>query len=109
MSTPALAAGAYARLAKMADPAAIGGGSVPGLGGPAAGSGSFGQILQGVIGDVASAGSAADKQTAQAVQGQSDIVNVVTAVAESELALETMVSVRDRMITAYEEIMRMPI
>ena len=108
MSTPALAAGAYARLAKMADPAAIGGGSLPGLGG-AAGGGSFGQVLQGVIGEVATAGAAADRQTAQAVQGQGDIVNVVTAVAESELALETMVSVRDRMITAYEEIMRMPI
>ena len=31
------------------------------------------------------------------------------AVAETELALETLVSVRDRVIQAYEEIMRMPI
>ena len=34
---------------------------------------------------------------------------VVTAVAETEVALETMVSIRDRVISAYEEIMRMPI
>ncbi len=33
----------------------------------------------------------------------------MTAVAETELALETVVSVRDRVISAYEEIMRMPI
>jgi flagellar hook-basal body complex protein FliE len=33
----------------------------------------------------------------------------VTAGAESEAALETLVAVRDRMIQAYEEIMRMPI
>ena len=36
-------------------------------------------------------------------------MDVVTAVAETEVAIETLVSVRDRMITAYEEIMRMPI
>jgi len=33
----------------------------------------------------------------------------VTAVAESETALQTLVAVRDRVISAYEEIMRMPI
>lgn len=107
MPTPSLAAGAYARLAQIADPSQLGGGAKPGAGAP--GGGEFGQILQGMLGEVASAGAAADLQTAQAVQGQGDIVNVVTAVAESELALETMVSVRDRMISAYEEIMRMPI
>ena len=30
-------------------------------------------------------------------------------IAETEVALETMVAVRDRVISAYEEIMRMPI
>jgi flagellar hook-basal body complex protein FliE len=34
---------------------------------------------------------------------------VVTAVAETEVAVEAMVAVRDRVINAYEEIMRMPI
>ena len=38
-----------------------------------------------------------------------NVVDVVTAVAETEVAVETMVAVRDRMISAYEEIMRMPI
>ena len=37
------------------------------------------------------------------------MVDVVTAVAESETAMETLVAVRDRVISAYEEIMRMPI
>ena len=37
------------------------------------------------------------------------MVDVVTAVAESELALETLVAVRDKVIAAYEEIMRMPV
>ncbi|MGY4751074.1 flagellar hook-basal body complex protein FliE [Pannonibacter sp. Q-1] len=43
------------------------------------------------------------------VQGKADVVDVVTAIAETEVALETMVSVRDRVIAAYEEIMRMSI
>jgi flagellar hook-basal body complex protein FliE len=36
-------------------------------------------------------------------------VDVVTAVTETEVAIEAMVSVRDKVIQAYEEIMRMPI
>jgi len=51
----------------------------------------------------------ADRQTQAFAAGRAELVDVVTAVAETEVALETMVSVRDRMITAYEEIMRMPI
>ena len=41
--------------------------------------------------------------------GKANIVDVVTAVAETEVAIETLVSVRDKVISAYEEIMRMPI
>ncbi len=41
--------------------------------------------------------------------GKANIVDVVTAVAESEVAINTLVSVRDKVINAYEEIMKMPI
>ena len=41
--------------------------------------------------------------------GKADMVDVVTAMSQAELAMETMVTVRDRVISAYEEIMRMPI
>ena len=41
--------------------------------------------------------------------GRADLVNVVTAVAESEAAIETLVAVRDRIIASYEEIMRMQV
>jgi flagellar hook-basal body complex protein FliE len=34
---------------------------------------------------------------------------VVTAVAEADLTLQTVVAVRDRVIEAYQNIMRMPI
>ena len=41
--------------------------------------------------------------------GKANVVDVVTAVAETEVAVEPLVSGRDRVIQAYEEIMRMPI
>ncbi len=41
--------------------------------------------------------------------GKANVVDVVTAVAETEVAVGTLVAVRDRVIQAYEEIMRMPI
>ena len=43
------------------------------------------------------------------VAGKANIVDVVTAVAESEVAIDAVVSVRDKVIQAYEDIMKMPI
>ena len=50
-----------------------------------------------------------DLQTHAAANGKANMVDVVTAVAESEVAIDTLVSVRDKVISAYEEIMKMPI
>ena len=44
-----------------------------------------------------------------AVAGQTSLQEVVEAVNAAELTLQTVVAVRDRMIAAYQEIMRMPI
>jgi flagellar hook-basal body complex protein FliE len=99
MSTPSVAASAYAALQKAAT-------------GPAKTStqnNGFGQMLQNVLGDLANKGTQMDAKALAAANGKGDLVDVVTAVAETEVAVETLVSVRDRMIQAYEEIMRMPI
>jgi len=69
----------------------------------------FTSLLQGAVDGAAQAGRKAEMQALAAASGKADIVDVVTAVAESEAALETLVAVRDRVIAAYEEIMRMPI
>jgi len=107
MSSPLLAANAYKNLAALTGASP---GPLPGAGvAKTAEGGGFGEMLNQVLGSVVEAGQKADTQTAQAVQGKGDLVDVVTAVAESEVALETLVSVRDRVISAYEEIMRMPI
>ena len=43
------------------------------------------------------------------VNGKANVVDMVTALSETEIAIQSMVTVRDRVISAYEEIMRMPI
>ena len=71
--------------------------------------GDFTRLLGQAIENVGEAGRRADMQAASVAAGKANVVDVVTAVAESETALQTMVAVRDRMISAYEEIMRMQI
>jgi flagellar hook-basal body complex protein FliE len=105
MTTNAFAAGAYAATQGLAG---LGGHCKPNAGGPASGTG-FATMLQGALDTVAQTGKAAEAQALAAASGKADIVDVVTAVAESEAALETLVAVRDRVIAAYEDIMRMPI
>ena len=47
--------------------------------------------------------------SAQAVTGDADITDVVQAVTAAEVTLQTVVAVRDRLVSAYQDIMRMPI
>jgi len=65
----------------------------------------LGQAVQGVV----DSGKVADTRAMEMVNGRGDMVDVVTAISQTELAMDTMVTVRDRVISAYEEIMRMPI
>lgn len=77
---------------------------------PAGGSAAFADLLSRAVGSATEAGGKADQARAAVAAGQKpDYLDVVTAVAESEAALETLVAVRDRVVQAYEEIMRMPI
>lgn len=71
---------------------------------------SFADELAGAVGTVVNSGRKADDLKAKAAAGgRPELVDVVTATAESELALETLVAVRDKVIQAYDDIMRMPI
>jgi len=45
----------------------------------------------------------------QGLAGKADLTDVVTAVSNAELALNTVVSIRDRVINAYQDIIKMPI
>ena len=67
-------------------------------------------MLKDAIGSVVESGPQVRRPDTQALAtGKGNIVDVVTAVSETEVAIEALVSVRDKVIQAYEEIMRMPI
>ncbi|KMO33364.1 flagellar hook-basal body protein FliE [Methylobacterium tarhaniae] len=101
MTTKAFAAGAYAAIQNI--------GRTPAAGVAGAGEGGFTQLLSSALDGVAEAGKRADGQALAAAAGKANVVDVVTAVAESETALQTLVAVRDRVISAYEDILRMQI
>ncbi len=105
MPTPIAAAGAYAKLARLADPGAALSKTVDdGAGGP-----SFGALVKEALGATVEAGRKSDTQAQAMAAGKTNMVDLVTAVAESETAITTLVSVRDRVIQAYQQIMQMPI
>lgn len=104
-ATARAAAGAYQSLARLGEGLGARATSQTGAtDGP-----DFASMLRSAVGAVAQQGRATEGQAQAFANGRADLVDVVTAVAETEVALETLVSVRDRMIQAYEEIMRMPI
>ncbi|MEH6725929.1 MAG: flagellar hook-basal body complex protein FliE [Hyphomicrobiales bacterium] len=72
---------------------------------------SFATMVSQAATNAVETGKASEQASMAFATGQptANMVEMVTAVAETELALQTMVSVRDRVISAYEEIMRMPI
>jgi flagellar hook-basal body complex protein FliE len=105
MATPIAAANAYAKLAKLADPgASLGKAAGTDSNGP-----SFGAMVKDAINSVVEAGKKSDAQSHAMAAGKANLVDVATAVTETEIAVQTLVSVRDKVIAAYEEIMRMPI
>ena len=104
MVTPLAAANAYAAAQK-----AIG--IDPGLGQDAAvqAGGGFGDLVKSALTDALKASKTAETQMANQVAGKAQLVDVVTAVSAAESSLETVLAIRDQVISAYQEILRMPI
>jgi len=69
----------------------------------------FGALLEQVMAEAVAAGRQGESAATQAVAGHANLQEVVEAVNAAELTLQTVVAVRDRMITAYQDIIRMPI
>lgn len=77
---------------------------------PAATTGSeFSGMVEDLVGGAAQAMKTAEQASAAQVAGKGDLVDVVTAIGAAELALDTVVAVRDRVVNAYQDIMRMQI
>lgn len=71
--------------------------------------GSFAEALERAARDTIGTVRQGEMMSAAAVIGKADLTDVVAAVTSAEMTVQTVVAVRDRVIQAYQEILRMPI
>ncbi|MDH5748790.1 MAG: flagellar hook-basal body complex protein FliE [Rhodospirillales bacterium] len=69
----------------------------------------FSDLVKGAIREAVKINQQSENVSLAAVADRADLNEVVTAIAEAELTLRTVVSVRDKVIEAYKDILRMPI
>lgn len=69
----------------------------------------FGNMVNSALAETSGALSNAEQMSAAAATGDAELLDVVTAVSAAEISLETVVAVRDEVVRAYQEILRMPI
>jgi|ERR1700761_8779256 flagellar hook-basal body complex protein FliE len=93
--TPSAAAEAYGRTA--------------GAGTSAGDPNSFGSAITQALDQAVQAGHTADNQAMTAISGGGNLTEVVTAVSHAEMTLQTATAIRDRMVQAYQDIIKMPI
>ena len=92
--TPSAAADAYGRVDR----------------GDSGNSGSdFGTTLQRTLQGAVDSFNAADTKTTEALTGGGNLTEVVTALSRAQLTLQTATAIRDRVVQAYQDIMKMPI
>ncbi|GAA6210440.1 hypothetical protein NBRC116602_01800 [Hyphomicrobiales bacterium 4NK60-0047b] len=71
--------------------------------------GEFSDLVQNALSSVAETGQKAEIASTNVASGQGNLVDLVTTIAETEVAVQTLVTTRDRVIGAYRDIMNMPI
>jgi flagellar hook-basal body complex protein FliE len=84
------------------------GGGIGGLSGATGGT-SFGGMVESMVSETAGSLRNAETQSVKQIGGKGDLIDVATAIGAAETVLDTVVAVRDRVVSAYSEIMRMQI
>ena len=95
---------AYQKAAKTADSAMAGKAEPTSTGGN-----SFMNMVTDSMKTAVQTGREAEELSLKQISGEADLKDVITAVANAEHTLETVVAVRDKVLSAYQEILRMPI
>jgi flagellar hook-basal body complex protein FliE len=86
--------------------------ATPAAASPAAAQGpSFGDLLKSSVDSVNEAQKTAEKMATDFEAGKSDasLVEVMIATQEADLSFRAMTEVRNKLVTAYQEIMNMPV
>jgi flagellar hook-basal body complex protein FliE len=95
------AASAYANASRMGGAGAVAGSDAGGSG--------FSNLLQQATDDAIGALKSGEAQSLQAVTGKADLTAVTQAVQNAEVALQAVLAVRDKVISAYQDISQLAI
>jgi flagellar hook-basal body complex protein FliE len=69
----------------------------------------FADALEAALGEMRSTIIGGERAAVSAMNGKGDVQSLAEALTATEMALETAVTVRDRVVEAYQEILRMPV
>jgi len=85
---------------------------VPGIGGvagPGAGAKDFSSYIQEAATEAVDTLHRGETLSKAGIAGKADLTDVVAAVNDAEMTLQTVTTLRDKLVQAYQEILRMPI
>lgn len=103
------AVSAYSQLGGVAGKAAGADTAATGVSGNGSAGGDFTEALKEATEGAIETMRGGEEQSFQATMGNADMNEVVMAVSKAELTLQTVVSIRDKAVQAYQDILRMPI
>jgi flagellar hook-basal body complex protein FliE len=77
---------------------------------PTSGETSFAGVLKDAVSEVQRLQTEADSQIQQLVSGEvKDVTEAMVAVERADVSFQTMMAIRNKMVAAYEEVMRMQV
>ncbi len=68
----------------------------------------FANLVKGAIEEAKKIGERSEQLSIAGITDRADIGQVITAVAEAEITIQTVVTIRDKVLEAYKDIIRMP-
>lgn len=69
----------------------------------------FAHVMTRALQAAVDAGRDADRRSVASINGEGSVTELALAVSKAELALQATVAVRDRLVAAYQDVMRMSI
>lgn len=100
LQNAASAASAYAKAPQ---------GGSPGIDARDAQASPFADMLKGAIKQAINVQKTSETVSMAAITDRADITQVITSVAEAEATLQAVTTIRDKVVEAYREILRMPV
>lgn len=67
---------------------------------------SFSDMVSGFLGDTVKSVRHSEDMAAKGAVGKADLQDVILAVSDAEVMIQTVTSIRDKMISAYQEVIR---